>query len=102
MDKNIAYHCLPAHIRLSTSGTHLYSRGLSLYQFSDEKRSPFYNPYLILAVLTLNCLRCFGGLLIPRVDKQYAIYLADFSTFLNVKIQLNSGLLSYYLLGVIT
>ena len=86
------------------AGTELYSRGISLFRFNNEKRQKYYNPILVFIVILIIIIRCFIALFTPKAEKQIFIYLGDYTYFMNQRIHsyLNIGLISASIVSLLT
>jgi hypothetical protein len=91
---------LPPTLQIPSAGSHLYQRGLSLYQLGGAKRHKFYNPYFVLSLNLIYFCRSFYALLTPIENRDIFIYLGDYPYFLNAKIHLNIAATQYYLLSI--
>ncbi len=99
MDLNRA---LPSELFINSSGTHLYSYGISLFGLYTKKRKKFYNPILISIINSIFTIRLATVLLSSEEYSDLLIILGDYSHYYDMRIHLNiafSQLLSLSLIS---
>ncbi|CAG2101547.1 unnamed protein product [Medioppia subpectinata] len=92
---------LPPELRQDNCGTHPYVRGLTSHRWADERRHRLHHPNMMFATLFICFCRDTYGFLMP-LDKQLATYIGDYPYFLNVKAQLNLGVVAYSGMAMLT
>jgi hypothetical protein len=92
---------LPQSIAFNSIDNHLYRIGLSLISKSDEKRSRFYNPLLILIVNIICLIKCIVSLILSEENEKLLIINGDFAHFLRSKTHLNVAAFLAFLLALI-
>jgi hypothetical protein len=80
---------LPSELVINSSGTHLYSYGISLFGFYTKKRQKLYNPILIFIINSIFIIRLVIVLLSSEDNSDLLIILGDYSHYYNVRIHLN-------------
>jgi hypothetical protein len=80
---------LPSELVINSSGTHLYSYGISLFRFYTKKRKKLYNPILIFIINSIFITRMAIVLLSSEDNSDLLIILGDYSHYYNMRIHKN-------------
>jgi hypothetical protein len=80
---------LPSELVINSSGTHLYSYGISLFGFYTKKRKKLYNPILIFVINCILIIRMAIVLLSSQEYSDLLIIVGDYSHYYNMRIHLN-------------
>jgi hypothetical protein len=91
----------PNHI-ISTSGTHFYKRGLSLYQFGSAKRNRFFHPLIIFTFLAFMLFRSIFLFFLQTEDPNVIVMVGDYSFFLGNRKHFNAASSHGYLLAILS
>jgi hypothetical protein len=80
---------LPSELVIDSSGTHLYSYGISLFGFYTKKRKKLYNPILIFIINSILTIRLAIAMLSSDENSDLLIIVGDYSHYYNIRIHLN-------------
>jgi hypothetical protein len=93
---------LSSELVINSSGTHLYSYGISLFGFYTKKRKKLYNPKLIFIMNSIFITRMAIVLLSPQEYSDLLIILGDYSHFYNMRIHFNIAFSQFISLSLIS
>jgi hypothetical protein len=91
---------LPSELVINSSGTHLYSYGISLFGFYPKKRKKLYNPILIFVINCIFIIRMAIVLLSSQEYSDLLIIVRDYSHYYNMRIHLNVAIVQLLTLSL--
>jgi hypothetical protein len=93
---------LPSELVINSSGTHLYSYGISLFGLYTKKRKKLYNPILIFVINSIFIIRMAIVLLSSEEYSDLFIILGDYSHYYDMRIHLNIATIHLLSLSLIS
>ena len=92
---------LPSVITIKSAENHLYRIGLSLFSFGSQTRNRFHNPFFISFIICVQILKSITAILMKE-DKYRLLLIGDFAYFLNGRYFLNSCIILWCILALIS
>ncbi len=92
---------LPSVIAIKGAENHLYRIGLSLFSLGSQKRNRFHNPFFISFIICVQILKSIIAILMIE-DKYRLLLIGDFAYFLNAWYFLNSAVIIWGFLALIS
>ena len=93
---------LPKDIVIDYAANNLYRIGLSHFSNGLSKRYKYHNTLLIFIVNLQHIIRCIIASLSKDENKNWALYIEDYSYFLNARIHVNILMIFIFMISLVS